>query len=159
MRQLVRRGLACWLLGVILISGTACTTPKPQPALVEAERTRPACAEHIAFAPGQFLEDGHAPDARLNPVRRFLYEIADSTWCATVTPQDLLDTARSMIDQYPQVCSDPGATPESEILAFIDARTGGGPVAAAFMGAELTVGRSGVYQRFHTSAGELLCQN
>ncbi|MEV6276711.1 hypothetical protein [Nocardia sp. NPDC051832] len=121
------------------------------------ERDRPDCSDHIALFPGRFLDEGRIPDPQRSPVLSFLYKISNSTWCASVTSEDLVETARALVISYPAVCagSAPGLDPE--VIAFIDARTAGGPVAAAYNGMEMGMGRSGVYLQFLAAVGAVFC--
>lgn len=93
---------------------------KPMIAVARAERARPDCTDHLALAPGLFLDRGHEPAAQQDPVRRFLFEISDSSWCAAVTQQDLVDTARALVDSHPEVCQQTAGLPAADVIAFID---------------------------------------
>ncbi|MBL1076968.1 hypothetical protein JK358_21460 [Nocardia sp. 2] len=104
-----------------------------------------------------YSDNGTAPDRRQDPVRRFLFDTADSVWCAGVTTDDLIETARALVLAFPELCvRRPDPLPD-DVLRVVDKGTGGGPVALAYQGFDLGTGRLAVYARFVTAAADFGC--
>lgn len=129
---------------------TGCGAPLPP-----RERP-PQCAdgERVIRAAWFLDQRGRIPEWDNQPGQRFFYEIGDSVWCREVTDDQLLQTARTLIVQFPELCGVFELPPATEVSEFVDARTSGGPV--RLVGWEL--GRETVQSRYVEAAAQLSCR-
>ncbi|MBL1080060.1 hypothetical protein JK358_37255 [Nocardia sp. 2] len=149
------------LIVLTVLLTVACGAPNQQtdnsaPAATTT-RTQPACSGRWLLHQAGYADKGAAPDRAQDPQRRFLYDIADSVWCPGVTPDTLINTARTLVLTFPNLCiRQPDQLPD-EVLDLVDNGTMGGPIALAYQGFDLGTGRLAIYPRFVTASIEFGC--
>lgn len=139
-----------WGISAVLAAAmvTACGEPNA------ADSRAPSCADGERTIALRLDDRGRAPDWATGGTDRFFHEISSSVWCSDVSDDQLLQTAQTLIREFPQLCPDPAMPPEPAVRSYIDARTSGGPVRWAGM----QVGREAVHGRFVAATARLYCQ-